>query len=146
MLCAAASEMWADTRRGENELKKKVDNIRRGHFRLHCCLQLVQVSYTERFQSAGKQRGSRPMGMSDCNQHCKMEGNTTLSTALSKFLPECLRFLLHILLSCSGAKMVMISIHSYCSAGTLRGFFIHTRSSQCKDNYKNCLFCYKSLQ
>lgn len=38
----------------------------------------------------------------------------------------------HSLLSCIGAKMVLISNHSYCSAGTFGGFFfIPTSSTQC---------------
>lgn len=68
---------------------------RRGHFRLHCCLKLVEVSYAGRLQGAGRQRGSRPMGMSDCNHHGKMEGNTTLCRTFTKFLPEHSSYLLH---------------------------------------------------
>lgn len=99
MLCAAASEMWADTRRWSAEGGRKGEceecsrggrgtgevgwgglkegrqhKEERGHLKFHRCLQLVEVSHARRLQATGRQRGSRPLGMSDCYHHGEMEG------------------------------------------------------------------------
>lgn len=46
----------------------------RGHLKFHRCLQLVEVSHAGRLQATGRQRGSRPLGTSDCYHHGEMEG------------------------------------------------------------------------
>lgn len=46
----------------------------RGHLKFHRCLQLVEVSHAGRLQATGRQRGSRPLGTSDCYHHGEKEG------------------------------------------------------------------------
>lgn len=65
-------------RKGKKE-EGRQHKATRGHFRLLCCLQLVEVSYAERLQGAGRQWGSWPMSMSACNHQSKMEWTATLS-------------------------------------------------------------------
>lgn len=47
---------------------------KRGHLKFHRCLQLVEVSHAWRLQATGRQRGSGPLGTSDCYHHGEMEG------------------------------------------------------------------------
>lgn len=55
----------------------------------------------------------------------------------------CLIYSFHV----SGAKMVLISNHSYCSAGTFQGFLVNTISpTQCKMMLKSGLFCFQLVQ
>lgn len=62
---------WRERGQGEEGGQHKEE---RGHLKFHRCLQLVEVSHAGRLQATGRQWGSRPLGMSDCYHHGKMEG------------------------------------------------------------------------